>query len=124
MKIDAYKKRWLKHFAASVSQSDAEEYVLGEENLLWHVFSCELLPKDAYLEGDAARQAYDQACKDGAVCIRPFGKAETRPLPRELMCASALDALVEVYVSAADFSWTYIITHEDDLCGPYFCKKE
>jgi hypothetical protein len=29
----------------------------------------------------------------------------------------------EVYITAADFSWTYIKTHEGDCCGPYFCYR-
>ena len=31
--------------------------------------------------------------------------------------------LSEFYVVAKDYSWTYIKTHEGDLCGPYFLRK-
>jgi len=27
-----------------------------------------------------------------------------------------------LYVVAKDYSWTYIKTHENDLCGPYFMR--
>ncbi|MGM9667788.1 MAG: DUF4275 family protein [Eubacteriales bacterium] len=30
----------------------------------------------------------------------------------------------EIFAAAADFSWTYIKTHEGDCCGPYFYRKE
>ena len=30
--------------------------------------------------------------------------------------------MTELYVVAKDYSWTYIKTHENDLCGPYFMR--
>ena len=30
--------------------------------------------------------------------------------------------MTELYVVAKDYSWTYIKTHEGDLCGPYFLR--
>ncbi|MBQ2256411.1 MAG: DUF4275 family protein [Clostridia bacterium] len=29
-----------------------------------------------------------------------------------------------MFAAAADFSWTYIKTHENDWCGPYFYRKK
>ena len=34
------------------------------------------------------------------------------------------EQFVEFYVISNDYSWTYIKTHEGDLCGPYFLKVE
>lgn len=31
--------------------------------------------------------------------------------------------LIELYMVAKDYSWTYIKTHENDACEPYFLKK-
>ena len=33
------------------------------------------------------------------------------------------EKLNEFYVVAKDYSWTYIKTHEGDLCGPYFMRN-
>ena len=32
------------------------------------------------------------------------------------------DKASDVYIVAKDFSWTYVRTHEEGWCGPYFCK--
>ena len=33
------------------------------------------------------------------------------------------DRASDVYIVAKDFSWTYVRTHEEGWCGPYFCKR-
>ena len=32
------------------------------------------------------------------------------------------DKASDVYIVAKDFSWTYVRTHEEGVCGPYFCR--
>ncbi len=123
MDLTAFKKRWLKTFAPDIPAKDIKKYVVSTGNYIWHVFSWKLLPDGAYLVGDAARAAYDQADKRGAMYIEPFGKGTTKSITWELHKASALDTMTEVYVVAADDSWTYIKTHENDWCGPYFYRK-
>ena len=122
MNLQTFEKRWLQHFAADVPKEDIEKYVVATGNYIWHVFSWNLLPESSYLCGDSARIAYDQADKSGAICIKPFGKKGSGELPKEYMSASSLEALTEVYVVAKDFRWTYIKTHEEDFCGPYFME--
>ncbi|WP_082615037.1 DUF4275 family protein [Paenibacillus sp. Soil787] len=29
----------------------------------------------------------------------------------------------DIYVVDKEFNWTYVITHETGLCGPYFSSK-
>lgn len=123
MDLTAFKNRWLNTFAPDIPAKDIKRYVVSTGNYIWHVFSWELLPDDAYLVGDAARAAYDQADKRGAMYIEPFGKGTTKSITWDLDKASALDNMTEVYVVASDNSWTYIKTHENDWCGPYFLKK-
>lgn len=110
---------WLDHFAAGVPQRKLQKHVLDEGNLLWHVFSHELLEATAFLEGKAARKAFDKADKQGAVCVEWFEEEPPYDLPTELYSAKMLESHTEIYVVAADFSWTYIKTHES-TCGPYF----
>ena len=113
--------QWLNHFAVGIPAKKLQKHVLDEGNLLWHVFSHELLDTSAFLEGKAARKAFDKVSKHGALCVEWFEDEPPYELPPELFAAKALDKLVEVYVVAADFSWTYIKTHES-TCGPYFMK--
>lgn len=120
---NAFGERWLAAFAGQVPPAKLQQYALGPGNYLWHVFSWKLLPEGAYLTGDEARAAYDRACKDGAVCLEPFENEPSRPLPPELATSAALDNLTEIYVTGAGMNWTYIKTHEDDWCGPYFCAR-
>ena len=115
--------KWLSVFAANISQEKKERYIVSYGNYIWHAFSWELLDQKDYLVGDAAREAYDHIDKSGAVYLRWFDDEQTQALPADLHTAHSLEALHEVYVVSRDFSWTYIKTHECDLCGPYFMKR-
>ena len=113
--------KWLKSFGVEVSKKNLEKYVVSTGNLLWHVFSFELIDSKKFLSGDEAKVAYDKIEKNGALYIEWFKDKTTKGMTPELNTASALDKLVEVYVVSHDFSWTYIKTHES-TCGPYFMK--
>ncbi len=125
--IDEFKKKWLEVFAAGIPQKEIEEHVLSTgkyRNFIWHIFSWQLIPQESYLMGEEARRAYMEVDKSDAIFIEPFSKTDSRPLLPILKNPHAVDFLcVEVYNAAKDFSWTYIKTHERDLCGPYFCRK-
>ena len=124
MDLATFKKRWLDAFAPGIPAKNIKKYVISTGNYIWHVFSWKLLPDGSYLVGDAARKAYDQADKRGAVYIEPFDRGGSKSLTWDMDKASVLDSLTEVYVVAADNSWTYIKTHENDYCGPYFLRKD
>ena len=121
MTKEKFHTEWLKHFAAGISSEDLEKYVVSTGNLLWHVFSWELLEKKRFLTGDSAKSSYNKIDKTGAMYIQWFEDEEVKNLPESLNSAEALDKMHEVYVVAQDFSWTYIKTHEI-MCGPYFMK--
>ncbi len=123
MNINTFKKQWLSHFAANISAKNIRKYVVSTGDYIWHVFSFKLLPDGTYLVGDAAREAYNKVNKNDAIYIEPFEKSGSKYITQEFENASALEKLTEVYVAANDFSWTYIKTHENDWCGPYFCAK-
>ena len=114
-------KNWLKHFATGILEKDLKKYVVSTGNLIWHTFSWELLDGSKFLEGDEAKEAYNKANKRGAQYIEWFKDEKTHDITWELNSATALDKMVEVYVVASDFSWTYIKTHEG-MCGPYFMR--
>lgn len=119
-----FEKEWVREFAGTIPQEKIDQHVISYGNYIWHVFSWELLPREAYREGDAARAAYDAEDHTGAVFFEPFADEEDGPRDENDASAAALDRRIEIYVVAADRSWSYIKTHEGDGCGPYFIKKE
>lgn len=121
MDRNRFRRKWLASFAAGVSHEDIKTYVKEYGNYIWHVFSWELLDKERYLSGDAARAAFDAADRQGAVCIEWFTDKWTRYIDPG-MTAADIERKTEIYIAAADFSWTYIKTHEK-TCGPYFMAK-
>lgn len=123
-KMSAFEKRWLKLFASEISDKDLERYVVSYGNFIWHVFSWELKPQGSYLLGDAAREAFDRADKSGARYFEPFPGDGPHEPSYDSPSAAELDGLSECYVISIDESWTYIKTHEGDLCGPYFYKRD
>lgn len=123
-KMSDFEKRWLKLFASEISEKDIEKYVVSYGNYIWHVFSWELKPKGSCLVGDAAQEAFDRADKSGARYYEPFPENGEHEPSYDSPSAAELDELIECYALSADESWTYIKTHEGDLCGPYFYKRE
>ena len=122
--LSGFEKCWLRLFADGVSADMLKQHVLAAGNYIWHVFSWELLPRGSWLEGDAARKAFDAVDKTGAKYHKPFAPPGS-PAPKyHSPSAADLDLKTEIYVIAADRSWTYIKTHEGDYCGPYFCRRK
>lgn len=114
--------QWLRHFAPDLTKKQYEEYVKNQ--FIWHVFSWKLIDCTGLLIGDDARKAYDKVNKDNCICCDLFNSdGVTDKLPSQYDTADKIDSLTtEFYVVAKDYSWTYVKTHEGDLCGPYFFK--
>lgn len=115
--------QWLRHFASTLPKKQLDRYVTGQ--YIWHVFSYHLTDK-AFLEGNAAREAFDRVDKRNCICCDAFGESGVIDgLPLGCYSAKSIEKqFSEFYVVSADYSWTYIKTHEGDLCGPYFLKAE
>lgn len=125
--VDKFKLTFTSHLPEKV----LKKFRIGnrEKDFLWNLFGAKLV--DCY-EGDAARKEYNKADKLEAIEILYSGhnkvlrdEEETTPLKPEHMTAEGIDeaGLPEFYIIGKDFSWCYVITHEFDLCGPYFCYK-
>lgn len=112
---------WLRHFACDISKADIDKYVVSTGNYLWHIFSWELIDQACYLSGDAAREAYDCMDKHDVWILNWFDGSDPCNLLGGAPASEQLDEMNEVYVTASDFSWTYMKTHEA-ACGPYFMK--
>ena len=115
--------QWLRHFAHGINKNQYKKYV--EDQYIWHVFSGELIKSDGLLIGDAARQAYNDAMKTECIFCDIYNNGGvTDKLSPQYDTAEKIDEnLTEFYVVAKDYSWTYIKTHECDLCGPYFLRN-
>lgn len=62
--------------------------------------------------------------KNDLICCDMFGNTGVSDMLSPCYdTAEKIDKeLSEFYVVSKDYSWTYIKTHEGDLCGPYFLK--
>lgn len=119
-------KNFLNTFAKNISEKTLKTYRIGARKgeFLWNLFAAGLVP---CFSGDKARQEYDKADKIGAEEIQlssnfiDHDDLNTHPLSHEHESARNVDQLIEFYIIGKDFSWCYVVTHEGDLCGPYFC---
>lgn len=118
-----FQKQWLKHFAPNLSKEQFEKHI--KDQFIWHVFSWNLIDCEKLLVGDNARQAYDAANKTECIFCDLFsGNGVTDKLSPRCDTAEKIDAeFSEFYVVSKDYSWTYIKTHENNICGPYFMKS-
>ena len=118
-----FERRWMRVFALGISKDDVKRCVSGQ--YIWHVFSYRLLDSSVYLQGEAAMEAFKHVDKEKAYCLQPFMRKKVLPLtdahcdPAEINMNCG-----EIYIVPEDFSWTYIKTHEGDLCGPYFMRAD
>ena len=89
---------------------------------MWHLFTWGEVP---CLRGEDAKRAFDELEYEEAirfydgyanhiekVCV--INKVSAKYVDK--------DKASDVYIVAKDFSWTYVRTHEEGVCGPYFCR--
>ena len=121
------KNNWLYAFARDVDKAFIEGYVTASCNYLWHIFSFE---KVECLKDDEARTAFDALAYEKAIRfqdgyggkitgVREIGKITAASLDKEHKHGAQ-----DIYIVAEDFSWTYVKTHENGWCGPYFCRRK
>ena len=120
-------ERWLSVFAGNVSEELLNAHVRTPGNLLWHIFSYEMV---SCLKKDEARKVfdslqYDEALyftdgyysKDGLVMeiVKTTGKVTSA----ELSNYGGWD----IYITNYEQGWVYVKTHEEECgLGPYFCS--
>ena len=114
---------WLSVFGEGVNKTMLGTHVTSCGNHLWHLFTWGGVP---CLEGEKARRAFDALSY--AEAIRFYdgyaGHIEGITTVEKLSAEDVeQDSASDVYITAKDFSWTYVRTHEFGL-GPYFCLKK
>ena len=123
MSKNKFINQWLRCFATDIDKKELQRCFA--DKFVWHIFSYKLLDSETFLVGDAARLAYDQADKSSCLFCDMYGKSGvTDILSDEYSSSSKIDSEIrELYVVSKDYSWTYIKTHENDNCGPYFYRR-
>ncbi|PEY99555.1 hypothetical protein CN326_23300 [Bacillus sp. AFS018417] len=118
-KSEELQKKWEEAFAKHLSKSQKSKIYFYQH--LWHVFSYNKIP---CLEQQKARDAFNKVKKNG--CYIFYQDKENALLLENAKSLKAENILKEingyiedVYVVDADFTWTYVFTHEE-YCGPYF----
>lgn len=121
---------FLSTFAKNLTETEKKRFNVGsrKKDYLWNLFAARLVP---CFENNEARQMYNIADKTNAVEIVYSGNKDskddeyTTSLKDNHLTAEGIDedGIPEFYVIGNEFSWCYVVTHEFDLCGPFFCYK-
>lgn len=128
MKEKEFAEKFIKVFTKNIREQKNRKvnFVIKGKVFLWLLFNEKLV---SCFDGDNARAEYDKVDKTDAFEIQydcglmGIGDGETLPLKHEHLTSYGIDddSLPEFYVIGKDFSWCYVVTHEFNLCGPYFC---
>lgn len=114
-------EKWISAFGENVNPEIIQNHVTAEYNYLWHLFTWGNVP---CFEADEARKAFDELEYTEAIRfydgrsnqiddVSVVGKISAKEMDE--------DDGSDVYMVAKDFSWTYVRTHEREMCGPYLC---
>lgn len=109
------RKRWLESFAKDVDTTD-----IFIDNFLWHLFSYERVKA---VEGDEAKDKLKAIPKKSLYIFLNDRNIAYRLENAEKFSVEDIRFYQDVYVVDEDFTWTYVSTHENGLCGPYFYMK-
>lgn len=121
--VEAYKNVWFETFVPEEKRERAiDSYCFDKDGYcgyLWHVFSYELLD---CIKGEAARNLFNESVRKDAVLLLNVDDAACIINDISSFTAQDFDDLYDIILTANDYSWTYVKTHEPD-CGPYFYRK-
>lgn len=125
-KVPLLQKSWFLHFVPEDSKQEAQKVCFSSgkwNNFLWHLFSYEFVPA---LENAKAEEAFRIYASGKAWIFTQEDeiawKIDHAERLEPVWLNSIQNIYADFYVAAADFSWTYVHTHEEDL-GPYFYKS-
>ena len=121
--LNALFQEWISVFGKNVNQLIMEKCVMEEGNMLWHIFTWGCVE---CIEGALATKNYEELSDEEVIFFAEHldaskGNVEIRKKPslKELEETPYRD----IYITAKDYSWTYVKTHEVGI-GPFFATKE
>jgi len=122
MTDNEFVEKWLSVFGKDVDKKLIEEHVTSYGNHLWHLFTW---GEVSCFEGEEARAKFDDLQYTEAIIFYDgyAGHIEGVSVVDKISAKRVdEDKMSDVYITAADFTWTYVRTHETHL-GPYLCIK-
>ncbi|MGD6967378.1 DUF4275 family protein [Rossellomorea vietnamensis] len=119
------RKEWEDSFANHLTKKEKASIHLfakgGASGHLWHVFSYNTLE---CLEGEKAEEAFNYEAKKD--CYVFFQHEDDALLVENALLFHTDDLFDEedtdMYIVDKQFQWTFAVTHETGLCGPYFTR--
>lgn len=111
----ALKEKWENAFAGGLTPDEKEQIYLPQ--FLWHIFSYERV---SHLKNAPAREAFNKVRKSVVIGFYQNKKDVVRYENAALLKDTDFDMEDDIYLVDPDFQWTYAVTHEKGLCGPYY----
>lgn len=119
------RKQWEDHFAGHLNEHEKSKIHLHDKGkssgFLWHIFSFE--KRECFTEKQAD-EVFNEVQKHA--CYVFYQHSNDALIIENLSRITAEDFENEqdIYVVDKDFAWTYVNTHENGWCGPYFSWKK
>lgn len=112
-------KRWGESFVKDIHINQKRH--IDYRRFMWHVFSNNVLSSK---KGQSARKAFNRVKKDECyIFYQEFNHALMLENASRLTSEDIINEyegyICDVYVVDKDFTWTFIVTHEEDY-GPYY----
>lgn len=116
--------RWEETFAGHLTVAEKKAIYLKDigyySGYLWHVFSFQ---KVEHLDRDQAIQAFREQSKNHCYVFYQHSDDVFRIEQGEKLSFDVLQGEEDIYLVDEDFTWTFVITHETETCGPYFARS-
>lgn len=115
-KTSQYQQKWREIYSKLLFE-ETGEWV--KDNMDWHTFSY------GYTLSYSGNEAWNKNRESfsGECLLLPnlnegegFKCMSNKPI-------NLSNKSIDAYICPLDFSWTFVTTHENGLCGPYFCEK-
>lgn len=116
-----FQQRWRTAFAPQV-----ESWAGPLRDCCWHALSYGLLPS---LRGADASEAFEQRLGSGTILLvaqEPSLMRSYRVMSTRAVTHGELSAhwLGDLYLISEDWSWSFVMTHEQARLGPYFLESD
>lgn len=109
------KTKWEETFASSLSTNEKKQIYI--ESFFWHIFSYE---KVICKKNQDARKSFNETDKNIVIAFYQDHDDVLYFENATNLKDIDFDTHQDVYIVDVDFTWTYVVTHEKQQCGPYF----